>query len=84
MKLQVLKNKLAKMNIEFKTWSPNNFNFSLIFSVNGKQIEADYNNDENNTISSFSHDKGFNECTQERNRYYMNSFNEVLRFAGLA
>jgi hypothetical protein len=78
MKLSTLNNKLTKLNAEVTTQDHNGYNMSVVFTINGKSYEADYNKGENNIIG-FSFTTGYDDAIQETTRRFFDNFNQVLR-----
>ena len=78
MKLSTLKNKLNKMNIEFKIESLNEFNQEINFSLNGTEVSGDFNS-RDLKVTSFSSVRGYCHSSQETLRSFYNNFAHVQR-----
>ena len=66
------------MGVETRLFTPNDYNYSLIFTIQGVEVEADYSNDDNNTIESYSITTGYDNLQQETQRDFSYSFPELL------
>lgn len=75
-----LKKRLEKRNILYTEKDYNGYNKSIIFAINGKTFEADYE-EFNHKIDVYSHVYDYDNLNQEHNRFFFHSLNQVIRYA---
>jgi len=78
MKLESLKKKLTKIGVTFESRTKNGYNYELVFTINGKLIEAPYDKEEN--VSCYICQYGYNEASQESTNLFFYSFGRLVRF----
>ena len=77
MQISTLNKKLSKSNVSTEVIDHNDFNKSLIFTLNGKQYEASFNSDEMK-VNSYCIEFGYDEANQESRTRFFDTFTQVL------
>ena len=80
MKISTLNNKLSKLNVQTTIVDYNGYNKSLVFTINGKKYEADFNS-VHEEVNSFSFSLMYDEANQETQRRFFDNFAQVQRHA---
>ncbi len=80
MKTSSLTSKLDKLNVAHTVRHTNEHNKALDFTINGKKFSADFTAT-SELIHFFSTIVGYDNAEQEHQRYFFDTFAQVLRYA---
>ena len=75
-----LKNKLAKMNIQFTEVDYNGYNKEICFSLNNMNFAAGFNT-KSEIIEDFSRNICYNNSEQEMQRRFFTNFNKLIKYS---
>ena len=75
-----LKNKLAKMNIEFTELDYNGYNKEICFTINNMNFAAGFNT-KSEIVEDFCRNICYNNSEQEMQRRFFTNFNKLIKYA---